>query len=596
MYWCSRWSARSRTLGGVNVDPEKVLAAVTRNPKAAAQALAKYEAERSLLSFTRLMWKVVEPAQPLRVGWALGAIAEHLQAVSTGQIRNLLINVPPGFSKSMETDGMWPAFEWGPMNRPDLRVLSWSYTEMVVTINAARARTIVTSPLYQALWGDRVRLKKGQNAKLFFETTSGGFKLSSTIGGAGTGLRGDRLIVDDPHSVDGADSEAELQNTLDWFNGTLASRVRNGNTVPERIEGQLVMPSSTVVIMQRLGRRDVSGLILDNDLPFEHLLIEQEYEGTAHPRRRMFNWRPSSIGYKDPREKMIQAIDAYGASRERLRARRSFRVASYREPPTEELEREDQWWSSWERLWIAIARDKATLADPLRFPRSTVEEHKQRLRLKSGSNAVAAQFRQWPFEGEGLLFKREHFRFVDPHEVPLGSRPDVRGWDLAATERAGADATACVKLRMSADGRIFVLDAREKRVSPAGVDDFIREMHALDGPTVTQDFPQDPGGTGKMIVHHIARLVIPGAVIRSSPERKDKQRRAEPFASQVEHGNVYIVRGTWNEAYLRYLVDFPHGLHDDLVDATARAYSRIIIAQTVGEPTAPKLFTSNGPG
>jgi hypothetical protein len=71
-----------------------------------------------LLAFVRYFWPVLEPGTKFRDGWALEAICEHLEAVTFGEITKLLINVPPGFMKSLLTDVFWPAWEWGPMKLP----------------------------------------------------------------------------------------------------------------------------------------------------------------------------------------------------------------------------------------------------------------------------------------------------------------------------------------------------------------------------------------------------------------------------------------------------------------------------------------------
>ena len=79
-------------------------------------ALDREWAERKLRRFVELVWNVLEPNRPFVSGWAVEAICEHLEAVTAGQIRRLLINVPPGFMKSLSTDVFWPAWEWGPKN------------------------------------------------------------------------------------------------------------------------------------------------------------------------------------------------------------------------------------------------------------------------------------------------------------------------------------------------------------------------------------------------------------------------------------------------------------------------------------------------
>lgn len=569
--------------------------AMQMNPKALGQALMKVRAEKRLIDFVRLMWRVIEPGVPLRVGFAMEAICEHLEAVSNGQIRNLLINCPPGFSKSILVDVFWPAWEWGPRNRPDIRLLSWSYSAKLTEISNTKCRDLIRSPLYRALWGDRFFMKSDQDAKLFFKNNAGGFKLASSVGGVGTGLRGDRLILDDPHSVDGADSDADRKKTISWFGGTMSSRVRNANDFPEMVDGMMAEPSATVIIMQRVHRRDISGVIIDECFPFEHLLIEMEYEGKSHPARRSKHWKGSSIGYVDPREKMVDDIDkAFATFRQPSDVER---VAAISDATigADTNARRDVWWADFGAVWTRIARDTATLADPARYARSTLETQKARMRQKAGTNAVASQYRQWPFEGTGTLFRREWFKFCEVNELPAPGRDDCRGWDLAATDAATADATATTKLRMAADGRIYVLHAGAVRKTPAGVEDYIKATATADGKGVIQSFPQDPGSAGKHVIAYLARTVLAGFRFRSSPEMKAKAKRAEPFSSQVEHGVVTIVRGAWNEEYLSELCDFPHGLHDDLVDSSTRAYDAIINIGATSAPVAPKLYVGKAP-
>lgn len=548
--------------------PEGVVLGAKRDPVAFGQALIKEAAERRLIDFVRLMWKVLDPGTPLRIGWAMEAICEHLEAVSNGQIINLLINVPPGFSKSLCTDTFWPMWEWGPRNRPDLRYLSWSYAEQLTKINNTKARDLIRSPLYRALWGDRFQISKDQDEKTFYKNTAGGFKLASSITGVGTGLRGDRLILDDPHSVDGADSDAIRDHAVSWFGGTMTSRVRNPNNHAAMVQGVMVLPSATVIIMQRTHRKDIAGVILDQGLGFHHLIIEMEYEGTSHPARRTLGYRPMP-GYVDARQRLLDMGEKLRSSFRKVRAADDYAMFC--------------------EGWTNLAAENAKLADADRFSRVAVDAWKARMRNKMGSNAVASQLRQWPHEGEGTLFRREWFKYLDPSQVPPPGRDDCRGWDLAATESAGADATATVKMRMDAKKRIYILHAEAVRKSPGAVEDYIREVANADG-DVIQNFPQDPGAAGKHLVTHLARVVLQGKRFRSSPEMRSKIQRAEPLSAQFEHGNVFVVRGPWNSTFLAELEEFPHGMHDDLVDAASRAYATLIEQQESIEPVAPKLF------
>lgn len=510
-------------------DDVEALTRTLANPRAAAKALIKYDAERSLRSYAELAWQIIEPAQPLVVSKPFEAICEHLEAVHTGQIRNLLINVPPGFTKSTLVSVLFPSWEWGPKNRPDLRYLAWSYAFHLSKRDNNRCRTLIQHPLYQALWGSRFQIKKDTNAKHYYETTKAGFRFASSIGGISAGERGDRLLIDDPHNVKKAESDAERLSTTSWFTASLPSRVRNANTKPQTIGGKLVLPSSTIVIMQRLHLKDVSGIIIEHDLDFEHLLIEMEYEGAKHPRRQMKSWHGSSIGWQD-----------------------------WRSQPGE-------------------------LADPIRFNADAVAEQKKTMLLKEGNNAVAAQFRQWPFEGTGSYFKREYFKFCRPDEVPPAAKIDVRGWDFAGSEAAGADATRCVKMRLGNDGKIYILHAGGGRMSTGAFDDFIKKIAAQDGRGVRISIPKDPGQAGLHQVAYIVRELLQGYPVRSSPESGSKEKRAEPLSAQAEHGNVVLVYGDWNDEFVRELCEFPVGQHDDFVDAASRAYEALV-EQVIAAP------------
>jgi hypothetical protein len=86
----------------------------------------------SLINFVRYFWHTLEPqSRKLVEGWPLEAVCLHLEAITFGDITRLLINVPPGFMKSLLSDVFWPAWEWGPMNMPHLRYVAFSYSDTI---------------------------------------------------------------------------------------------------------------------------------------------------------------------------------------------------------------------------------------------------------------------------------------------------------------------------------------------------------------------------------------------------------------------------------------------------------------------------------
>ncbi len=234
----------------------------------------------TLYGFVQQAWHVLEPATPFVGGWAVKAICEHLEAITHGDLTRLLVTVPPGMLKSLAVSVLWPAWEWGPAGLPHLRYLSTSFSETNVSRDTLKMRRLVSSDWYQRHWGDLVTLSSDQNAKQRFENTRSGVRDGRSFTSL-TGGRADRVIIDDPHSVDGAESDL--------------ARTSVGQTFREAISDRLNDPtrSAIVVIMQRLHERDLAGVILNADLGFEHLSLPMLFEAEQPCRTR--------IGFVDPR-------------------------------------------------------------------------------------------------------------------------------------------------------------------------------------------------------------------------------------------------------------------------------------------------------
>jgi predicted phage terminase large subunit-like protein len=146
--------------------------------------------------------------------------------------------------------------------------------------DSRRMRLLITSDWYRERWGDTVRLVDDQNQKLNFQNTAGGFRIATAITSL-TGIRGDRVIIDDPHSVDSASSEAQRLTEVTTFLEAIPTRLNDP------------IKSAIVVIMQRLHMEDVSGVILDKNLGYDHVMLPMRYD----PIRAA----PTKLGLEDPR-------------------------------------------------------------------------------------------------------------------------------------------------------------------------------------------------------------------------------------------------------------------------------------------------------
>jgi predicted phage terminase large subunit-like protein len=321
-----------------------------RHAEYAVRTEAEFNKERKaqarrggLIRFVRYCWSALEPDREMVEGWPLDAMCEHLEAITRGDIKRLLINVPPGMMKSLLVDVFWPAWEWGPMNRPYLRYVAFSYSATLTERDNGRFRALLESERYRSLWGERFTLERIGDRKI--ANTRTGWKLATSVGGVSTGERGDRLVLDDPHNVKQSESEQVRQETVRWFRESMSNRLNDENT-------------AIVVIMQRLHEEDVSGFILSAELNYTHLMIPMEFE----PERFPADYEGNEIGWIDPR-----ATDDDGD------------------------------------LLDAAAMDERAgeLAWDKRFPRSQVEEFK----IDMGPFAYAGQYQQAPMPRKGGIFE-----------------------------------------------------------------------------------------------------------------------------------------------------------------------------------------------
>lgn len=235
--------------------------------------------QESLAAFAQGAWQVLEPQTQMRWGWALDAICEHLEAVTYGHITQLLMNVPPGCMKSLLTGVLWPAWEWADPKRRALRYLGTAHKVDLATRDNLKCRRLIQSAWYQARWP--LKLVSDQNAKTKFENDRTGFRESMAFNGM-TGSRGDRVIIDDPLSVDSGNSEADIETTARTFTETVPTRVNDAEK------------SAIVMIMQRIHEKDPSGIALARALGYVHLMLPMRFE----PERRC----STVIGFKDPRK------------------------------------------------------------------------------------------------------------------------------------------------------------------------------------------------------------------------------------------------------------------------------------------------------
>jgi predicted phage terminase large subunit-like protein len=183
----------------------------------------------------------------------------------------------------------------------------------------------------------------------------------------------------------------------------------------------------------------------------------------------------------------------------------------------------------------------------------------------------SGQYLQRPAPPDGGVIKPDKIEVIDA--LPAGQIEWVRGWDLAAA--VDGDYTAGGKLGKLPDGRFVIGDMVRLRAGPDERDAALTNTASRDSKRVRISIPQDPGQAGKTQALYLTRALA-GYPVSTSPESGDKVTRAEPLASQINVGNVLMMRGHWNDELINEMRLFPNGRHDDQVDALSRAFEALM--------------------
>lgn len=520
-----------------------------------------------LIAFVRYFWSVLEPETPFVDGWPLWAIAEHLESVTFGEVNRLLINVPPGFAKSIIVDCFWPAWEWGPMKKTHYRYVAFSYSSSLTERDNDRFRTLITSLSYQQMYGPirtkvktesmpyevlneegKVELRNKTTIKVI--NTHTGWKLASSVGGVATGERGDRVIIDDPHSVQEAESERVREETIRWFRESISSRFNNLKT------------GALVIIMQRVHEEDVSGVALGPEFDYCHCMIPWEYD-TGRQRDAEGNPIENQIGWSDPRE-------------------------------------ED--------------------GDPAWLDRFD-EESINRLKREVGPYGWASQFQQAPAPRGGGLFKREWWQLWEPDDgkFPIFDLV-VASLDGAFTEDEENDPSAltvwgtfvhpetkknCIMLIHAWRKHLAFSAERFERLALESVIDGARWLPEAIVPGMNEDevkrrnarfkrrtqskwglveWVQDTcqaykvdlllienKATGRPAAQEIAnRYGLQRFGIQMCEPKGDKVARALSVQPTFAQGLVYAPEREWSELVIAEMEVFPKGARDDLTDTATQ--------------------------
>ncbi len=477
------------------------------------EALDAADAEESLMDYTKFVWDTVEPVRPFVWGWAIQAICDHLTAVFNGEIRKLLMNVPPGFMKSLATSVMYPSWVWGPKRSPGTRFLCASYTQDLTIRDNVKARLVMSSPKYQRHWGDVFTIDSDQNAKQKFQNSAMGYKIATSVHGMSTGERGDCIIIDDPHNVLEAESDAKRNGALQWFTEVMPTRINDKKT------------ASFIVIMQRVHELDVSGIILEKELGYTHLCIPMHHD-PMHPyidQKRFWKGWPG-----DPR-----TYEGQLAFPER-----------YDEEGVKELQRDMMAWGG--SYSVAGQLEQNPIPRGGGMVREDWFEY-----VDCVPSGFHTRCRGWDFAategGEGAGSAS-----VKTAEVEVGGGDtDLYVEDVWWARVSPGGLYEHIALTVQWDG-YDVFQSLPQDPGASGkyqVDDLLKLFSGYDF-----EFSLESGDK----------------VTRFRPWAAQAETRAKI------HRKIKIVRGPWNSTYVEHITKFPMGKFKDIPDAQSRSYGGIV--------------------
>lgn len=405
-----------------------------------------------------------------------------LDRVTDGEIKKLIIQMPPRHGKSETSTVRYPVYRL--VDEPSTRVIVGAYNVTLATKFSRKAREMAMR--------EGVPVSALKKSAEDWETTEGGGMRAAGVGTGVTGHGGDLIIVDDPvKSREEAESEAYREKVWSWYTDDLYSRREPGAAV--------------VVIMTRWHADDLVGRILASE------------DGP--------NWTVLSL------PALAEPGDPLG-------------------------------------------RDEGAALCPDRYD----EKELAAIRLVNGEYSFSALYQQNPRPRGGNMFPREKVEIVDA--IPVAASRRVRYWDKAGTELDGKFTAGVrmsyVPLGVAGGGTIYVEDVVRGQWSSDNRNAVMQQTSRME-PGVRQKVEQEPGSGGKESAEFSVKLMA-GNAVEVDRVTGDKVVRADPFSSQWRAGNVKLLRGAWNKAYLDEMELFPNGKYLDQGDASSGAFNDLVLA------------------
>jgi predicted phage terminase large subunit-like protein len=448
----------------------------------AADRVLQHVLRTDFSAFLEKTFSTVSPGQIFYPNWHLDAIAYALERVAKGEIKRLIVLVPPRNLKSIAASVALPAYLLG--QDPTQRIICVSYSSDLANKHARDCRAVMMSPWYQAVF-PRTRIDPSKNAEAEFTTTQRGFRLSTSTGGTLTGRGGNILVIDDPLKPADAQSDPRRQDCQQWYTNTLLSRL------DDKVHGAII------VVMQRLHMDDLAGYLMAQG-----------------------GWEILEL----PAIAETRQIVPIGPGR-------------------------------------LYTRSIGEVLHPDREPLFVLEQ----LRAEMGSYDFSAQYQQAPVPSGGAMIRWEWFQCFKGSPPPRDGSILVQSWDTASTTNDRADYSVGITARVDKTGDIYILDLVRGRW---GFPDLLREVKKAHGCHRPRSILVEDHGSGIGLIQMLKNDRLPIVGMKSTT---DKVSRMVPHTATLEAGKVFVKDGApWLDELRTEVLSFPHGRHDDQVDALSQ--------------------------
>lgn len=498
------------------------------------------ELPKSLREYTGKAFKIVEPGTPYIPNWHIDAICEHLEALVNGEIRNLLITMPPRHMKSLCSSVMLPTWVW--TKKPEFKFLFSAYAQTLSVRDALKSRRLIQSQWYQDRWGAEFQLTGDQNMKTRYENNFGGYRISTSVDGTATGEGGDFICCDDPHNMREIHSDIIRESVLDWWDNVMSTRLNNPKT------------GSKLIIMQRGHEGDLAGHVKGKP-GWVHLNLPAEYE---------LDKRKTVLGWCDPRKKKGELLWPARFGPKELAELKSEMTAyavagqlQQRPAPQEGGIFKRNWFQLWRHDQKLPLLDYVVQSYDTAFTEKTMND--------PSACVVLGVFRHPRYNYNCVLISdvwREHLEFPQLRKrvrldlkARYGEKDMERRPDMVLVEEKGSGITLMQDLRLigvpchaynpgKADkiaranaaapfceaGRVFVLESASNRGQPVSwVEEFLTEL--LSFPNALHDDFVDAFTQAMIFLRNnqLLEAKVPG-VEEDAPEPMDDEEFRNPYA------------------------------------------------------------------